>query len=149
MVLLIARTRQQLLLVIVAGSWRVRMVMSPGVVVTLLAITTTTTTIIILLRTTTPLRRRLTTRVVFEYLVATALILDPRSITAVGRLEIQQGPMERLPDRLFLLLDQEVVEEERVVDAGFLFRVVLRGSALVCIFRIIAIRHHLFGVRFG
>jgi len=147
MVLLIARTRQQLLLVIVAGSWRVRMVMSPGVVVTLLAITTTT--IIILLRTTTPLRRRLTTRVVFEYLVATALILDPRSITAVGRLEIQQGPMERLPDRLFLLLDQEVVEEERVVDAGFLFRVVLRGSALVCIFRIIAIRHHLFGVRFG
>jgi len=147
MVLLIARTRQQLLLVIVAGSWRVRMVMSPGVVVTLLAITTTT--IIILLRTTTPLRRRLTTRVVFEYLVATALILDPRSITAVGRLEIQQGPMERLPDRLFLLLDQEVVEEERVVDAGFLFRVVLRGSALVCIFRIIAIGHHLFGVRFG
>ena len=147
MVLLIARTRQQLLLVIVAGSWRVRMVMSPGVVVTLLAITTTT--IIILLRTTTPLRRRLTTRVVFEYLVATALILDPRSITAVGRLEIQQGPMERLPDRLFFFLDQEVVEEERVVDAGFLFRVVLRVSALVCIFRIIAIGHHLFCVRFG
>ena len=47
-----------------------------------------------------------------ENLVSTALILDPRRVAAVRGLEIKQGAMQRLSDRLLLLLDQEVVEQQ-------------------------------------
>ena len=53
--------------------------------------------------------------VLAQDLVATSLVLYPRRVAAVWRLKVQQGPMQCLTNGLLLLLDQEVVKQERVI----------------------------------